>query len=207
VSPGHSSAAQGEAEGARSGAEAPAFIEDTVALRGSAEREAERERQQRLGVVSAARRPRLPGRALAAAALGAAAAGCVVALVLNQGSAAPSPRATLAQRPALPHSRPAPSERDIRARQIRPRRKASHGGGHRASLRRGPGRRPRATVADRKAPSRGAPVPPPPATPISAPAAVAEPPPVTPQPTSTPPPPQHPAASPTPVSKEFGFER
>lgn len=208
MSPGHSQARKGETAPAEPAgtprAESPAFIEDTVALRDTAQREAAQERQERLEVVSAPRRGGLPGRMVAAAALGVVPFGCVVALVLNQGSAAP-PRARLAQRPAPPHSRPAPRGRAVPARQIR-RGKASHGGARRASLRRASGQRPHARAADRKAPAHEAPAPPAPAIASAPPAAAPEPSPAS-GPTSVATPPQHPAPSPTPVSKEFGFER
>ncbi len=210
MGPGASSAAQGEGalaeSAAPSRAESPAFIEDTVALRDSAHREAAQEREERLRTVSPSRRPRRPGRITAAAALVAMVAGLVLALALNQDSGGPAAVPTLAQRPTLPHSRPVPPRRVLPASQ-HPHRKATRPAASRAAARR-PTRRPRAKTADREEPALEAAAPPAPISPSPAPAPSPEPvAPVAPQPTSTPIPPQKSETSPTPASKEFGFER
>lgn len=208
MGPGASSAAQGEGALAESaappGAESPAFIEDTVALRDSAQREAAQEREERLRTVRQPRRPRLTGRVGAAVALVAVVVGLGLALGLNQSSGGPAVVGALAQRPPLPHPRPAPPTRVVAASE-HPLKKASRPATSHATRRR-PTRRPRAKTADREEPAPQA--PPAPTSPSPAPPAPAAEPvaPAAAQPTSTTSPPRKSAPSPTPASKEFGFE-
>jgi hypothetical protein len=208
VGPGASSAAQGEGalaeSAAPSGAESPAFIEDTVALRDSAQREAAQEREERLRTVRPPRRPRLTGRVGAAVALVAVVVGLGLALGLNQDSGGPAAVAKVAQRPTLPHPRPVPPRRAVTASQ-HPRKKATRPVTSHAAPRR-PARQLRAKTADREEPAPQAS----PAPTAASPAPAPSPEPVAPvasQPTSTPVPPQKSEPSPTPASKEFGFER
>ncbi len=159
---GASSAAQGEGALAESAAppraESPAFIEDTVALRDSAQREAAQEREERLRTVRPPRRPRLTGRVGAAVALVAVVVGLGLALALDQNSGGPAAVARVAQRPTLPHPRPVPPRRAVPTSQ-HPRKKATRPATSRAAPRR-PTRRPRPKTADREAPALQAPAPP-----------------------------------------------